>query len=1259
MDQENSRPMHLLIDLQACQSVVHGKRGIGVFARSLVRALVSQAKGRQISFLINGDLEESAIELRQELLVNVEPRDIHVWTAPAPRNARDEGNKWRIEAAKLVRDAQIASIAPDCMLFMSFFEGWYDDCTCSLPQTNASVATAVVVHDLIPSIYPDIYLREPSVRSWYLSTLRDLGAADILLAVSNSSRQEVLDALEYAPDNVLNISEGVDERFAPVTLSEKSKLALRTKLKLSKPFLMYTGGMDHRKNIDVLIEAFAATGRFAKTHHLAIVCAVSSEEAARLHALARRKGLADDALVLTGFVSDEDLLALYNLCELFVFPSWHEGFGLPVLEAMSVGAPVIASNTSSLPEVVGLDGELFDPRDKQSIADAIVRVLSDDALRNRLASNGLARSREFSWERTAAETWKGIEMAVGVRRIAASSIEQTPIRSDKPRLAYLSPLPPQQSGIADFTAELLPELMAHYDIELIVDNSDRPTSLDGLVIPVRDVTWFLANLKYFDRVLFHFGNSEFHSHMFDVLDKVGGTVALHDFYLGNLHHWLQDTAQIPCIWQRALYEGYGYHALKMLGDTDDRSVTAFKFPCNWSVVAAADGVIVHSAHSRELADEWYGKDQAARFVQLPLLRKVQHVVDRAEARRALGLSDEKLVVASFGMLSSSKCNDSLLDAWLTSFGDRADCELVFVGRPADLAWEEKLNGRVKAAGARNVVITGFADAETYRYWLASADIAVQLRRRSRGETSAAVLDCLAWGVPTIVNAHGSLAELPRQAVMMLEDEFNVEDLATGIGKLISSSEARSALTRAGRDYLEKMHNPVRIAKQYAQAIEAFHERSSHRVLRRAVEQLSSIRAAVNPTSADCDAAALGLSTLLGPATPCPQLLLDVSELVRTDARSGIQRVVRSILNELLMQGDVGWRIEPVYTHGDGIYRYARRFTCAFLSCPETTLDDDPVDVDIGDIFVGLDLVPAGVPAAMEWFRSLKVKGVEIVFVLYDMLPLAHPQWFPPNAPDILGPWYHTIAATADRVVTISRSVADEFASWLASSKRKFPLELSWFHLGADVRASMPSRGMSREEEEHLRRLRQKKNVVLMVGTIEPRKGHDQALEAFARLRERNVDAELVIVGKQGWCVEQLIERLSSQAVTSSGTTWFSAASDELLDHLYDSACLLLVASRGEGFGLPIIEAAMRGVTVLARDLPVFREVGGDGILYFVGDSADDLADHIERALMAVRDGTAPIQAGVAVNTWAKSTKRFLEAVTGKSSYKTWLPGETK
>lgn len=116
---------------------------------------------------------------------------------------------------------------------------------------------------------------------------------------------------------------------------------------------MYTGGIDHRKNIEGLIKAWSELPmQLRRTHQLAVVCHANENDKLRLYDLAASFGLKDCDLVLTGFVPDEDLLLLYNACELFVFPSWHEGFGLPALEAMQCGKPVLAANRASLPEVV-------------------------------------------------------------------------------------------------------------------------------------------------------------------------------------------------------------------------------------------------------------------------------------------------------------------------------------------------------------------------------------------------------------------------------------------------------------------------------------------------------------------------------------------------------------------------------------------------------------------------------------------------------------------------------------------------------------------------------------------------------------------------------------------------------------------------------------------------------------------------------------------------------------------------------------------
>ena len=226
--------------------------------------------------------------------------------------------------------------------------------------------------------------------------------AALALAISEATRTEAIEHLGLDPNTVVNISTAADSMFrsyAPRDLDQSGTLG---RMGIARPFVMYTGGPDRRKNIDGLVKGWALLRPAVRqSHQLVVVCRLSDGHQSALRALAAQCGMGSDELLLPGFVPDDDLVALYNLAKVFIFPSWHEGFGLPVLEAMACGTAVLAANTSSLPEVVGRADALFDPMDASAIAAALQRVLTDDSLRANLRAHGLQRARLFSWTSTA------------------------------------------------------------------------------------------------------------------------------------------------------------------------------------------------------------------------------------------------------------------------------------------------------------------------------------------------------------------------------------------------------------------------------------------------------------------------------------------------------------------------------------------------------------------------------------------------------------------------------------------------------------------------------------------------------------------------------------------------------------------------------------------------------------------------------------------------------------------------------------------
>ena len=254
----------------------------------------------------------------------------------------------------------------------------------------------VTIHDCVHLVFPQ-YLPGRLAHA-YARTLLWTAAhrARRILTVSEASKRDILRFLQVPEDKVTVIPNAIDERF-DVAPPADEVMRVRERYQLHERFVMYAGNVKPHKNLDRLIDAFA---RLRQNGFDDVQLLITGNEVSRYAGLRRavhRYNLHRHVRFL-GFQSEDTLSALYRLADVFVFPSLYEGFGLPPLEAMACGTPVVVSNVSSLPEVVGDAGILVNPYDPESIADGLARVLSDDALRTALRAKGLERARRFSWE---------------------------------------------------------------------------------------------------------------------------------------------------------------------------------------------------------------------------------------------------------------------------------------------------------------------------------------------------------------------------------------------------------------------------------------------------------------------------------------------------------------------------------------------------------------------------------------------------------------------------------------------------------------------------------------------------------------------------------------------------------------------------------------------------------------------------------------------------------------------------------------------
>lgn len=837
----------------------------------------------------------------------------------------------------------------------------------------------------------------------------------------------------------------------------------------------------------------------------------------------------------------------------------------------------------------------------------------------------------------------------------------------RPRLAFVSPLPPVQSGISDYSAELLPELARHYQIDLVLDQPEHGGPWMQAQGSVRSVGWLRANAERIDRVVYQVGNALYHRHMLPLLEEVPGVVVLHDLYLTSMLAHLELTGTEPGVWSRALFDSHGYGAYRARFSTDDVHEIIRRYPGNRQVLRNARRIIVHSETAAEEIPGWYPAHSPIPVSVVPMPRIKAARVDRATARAALGLPEQAYVICSFGRIGETKLSRRLLSAWLDArLGTAADCILVFVGSAPGDYGNALLKAIAQSDAKDRIRVTEWVDETAFQHYLAAADLAVQLRARSLGETSAAVLDCLNHGIPTIVNAVGAMAELPESTVWRLPATFSDAELTLAMETLRREPERADELAEHARRYVHTRHAPRACAEGYAEIIESCYA-GADVVEDRLLAALAEIDG-LDLSGKDGVALSRAITrSVPGPCVP-RQWLLDVSATSRSTLHSGIERVARALLLALIERPPAGVRIEPVYLvreNGDWQLRYARRFTSGLLECPTDLLDDACVEPRGGDLLINLDLHTEMVTAAHDagFYRWLRDLGVGVYAIVFDLLPVVLPQHFPPGADQRHGRWLAAVA-DFDGAICISEAVAEEYRTWCEAQAlplRAQPLQIGWFHLGADLHSASPTRGLPPDAEAQLARMAERPTF-LMVNTIEPRKGHLQTLAAFESLWQAGVDVGLVLVGQEGWrmlpeaqrrTIPEIVRRLRAHPEAGARLLWLDDVSDEYLERLYAAADCLINASEGEGFGLPLVEATQRGLPILARDLPVFREVVGDGAHFFTGSDRAAIADAV-RTWLADRGRPRTGAAGaITTRSWAESAAVII-SLLADAGHSNWL-----
>lgn len=737
--------MNIAFDMTFSQNISN-QRGIGRYAKSLLAHLIEQDEDNSF-FYFYPDLTGSPENLREQLQAFIRQNEIELFHILSPF-------EWTNYAM--------------------MNKEWY-----------GKTKVAVTLFDIIPLLYDHIYLTDPHYHKFYLTILDFVKSCDLILAISETTKRDAITHAAMDEKKIHVIMGGMDDQFT--VIPDWNQAELNSRYGIKKPYVMCTSGMDFRKNTTRLIEGFAKANQALHfSYQLVLCCNVSPSDILNLREIAQRSGVADD-LVITGYVPDSDLVKLYNGATLFAFPSLYEGFGLPVLEAMACGVPVLTSNNSSLAEISGEAAYLVNSHNADEIAAGIYTMLSNSDLQTHYRKKGFQQTDKFQWSTVAEKVLDGYRQVL------------------RKRIAIFSPVPPVHSGISTYMTTLLPALTRDYDCDLYIDDGYTPVlSPDISKLKVYGHRLFPERADAYDAVIYQLGNSHYHVYMVAYLRKYSGIVVMHDV---NLHGmslvWTLGNNDLAAYYQ-VLGENLQNGADTVLNDIlNGKIVNPFEQQINKYYVNGAKAVVVHNRYAHDaLVKEGVSNVVLARLpVSMPT----------PPARR----NGKRFVFASFGYFSPHKHLDAAIRGIKKLVEQECRNVQYHIVGACEPGYLETLNALVQSLQLEAyVTFFGHLSEEEYHKHLSHADVAINLRYPTCGESSSSLLDALSYGIPTIVSDIGSFSEFPDAVVLKVPANAIDENLLfTSMLTLYQDQDLRARMSQQAKHYVSQYHSVDQYVQQ--------------------------------------------------------------------------------------------------------------------------------------------------------------------------------------------------------------------------------------------------------------------------------------------------------------------------------------------------------------------------------------------------------------------------------------------------------------
>lgn len=506
-----------------------------------------------------------------------------------------------------------------------------------------------------------------------------------------------------------------------------------------------------------------------------------------------------------------------------------------------------------------------------------------------------------------------------------------------------------------------------------------------------------------------------------------------------------------------------------------------------------------------------------------------------------------------------------------------------------------------------------------------------------------VLEAMACGAPVLAADAASLPEIVQDSDLLF-DPFDPRDIAARIINLISDKAFAT----------EKIKQLLARAETFSwndagkKLYQHFHEHAENNLVPKQYYTQKMLCSDIGLLCSDKDylykvnvARSISDSTLFGKTR---HIYIDCSAVVCTDYVSGIQRVVNAIITSAkdIFAGNDTIQPVAVYSAADKPGFYRAVYNGGKYVRNDSEDNSNIISFRDGDVLLFPDLNPGMMVSKESFLIGLMCRGVHVSTILHDLIPVHYPSFYNSDFVSEYVVYLRTISKFSS-VISISNATKKLYQHWLENERIAPNARLDFAHLGADFKKANATKGLPENYQETLEALRNRPTY-LMVSTIEPRKRHAEILAAAEEMWGRGVDINICFVGRNGWQMDDFIHKIRNHAELNKRLFWLEGISDEYLDMIYDEASAVVVASLEEGFGLPIIEAAMHGKPLILRDIPVFREIAGEHAFYFTGETPKEVCVRLEEWLRLYSLNQVPQSDGIRVLSWNEATKILFQKI---------------